>query len=285
MNPLVSIGVPVKNGFWNKTEKDINLEKVIHSILNQSYANLEIIISNNGSTDKTDFFLEKISKNDNRIKIYNQTPEIPGGQNFVFVLSKATGKYFKWNCADDLLSHDFVEKNVDFLEKNLDYSFSSSKFFFENKRSDIYFNNLNQDLYNRIKFFFNLRYQSHNLFYGLIRKDHCSKITYMGKDYLGGDWMSSLDLLTKGKFKTINDGHIVLGLGISKSKNFLSHYMHTAKAIYWILPFYEFTKDFYKLIFFSKGLSYFQKITLYLICIKVNLSFAIRKLKIKFTNE
>jgi len=53
MKPLVSIGIPVKNGFANKTEKDINLEKAVHSILNQSYTNLEIIISNNGSTDQT----------------------------------------------------------------------------------------------------------------------------------------------------------------------------------------------------------------------------------------
>ena len=29
MEPLVSIGIPVKNGFANKSEKDINLEKAI----------------------------------------------------------------------------------------------------------------------------------------------------------------------------------------------------------------------------------------------------------------
>ena len=68
----------------------------MHSILNQSYTNLEIIISNNNSTDETNLFLKKISKTDKRIKIYNQTMEIFINQNFTFVLSKATGKYFKW---------------------------------------------------------------------------------------------------------------------------------------------------------------------------------------------
>ena len=45
MEPLVSIGIPVKNGFTNKTEKDIDLEKTLNSILKQSYNNIEIIIS------------------------------------------------------------------------------------------------------------------------------------------------------------------------------------------------------------------------------------------------
>ena len=73
MKPLISIGIPVKNGFKNKTEKDINLEKALYSILNQSYNNMEIIISNNCSTDKTKAFLEDISKTDKRIKVFDQT--------------------------------------------------------------------------------------------------------------------------------------------------------------------------------------------------------------------
>ena len=57
MDKLVSIGIPVKNGFTNKSGEDINLENVVDSILTQSYGNIEIIISNNCSTDKTNTFL------------------------------------------------------------------------------------------------------------------------------------------------------------------------------------------------------------------------------------
>jgi hypothetical protein len=60
MKPLVSIRIPVKNGFVNRylgadfvySEKDINLPKTLDAIINQSYTNIEIIISNNGSTVK-----------------------------------------------------------------------------------------------------------------------------------------------------------------------------------------------------------------------------------------
>ena len=63
MKPLVSIGLPVKNGFMNRSENDIDLGKSLNSILRQNYTNLEIIISNNCSTDKTNNYLEEISKN------------------------------------------------------------------------------------------------------------------------------------------------------------------------------------------------------------------------------
>ena len=68
--PLVSIGIPVKDGFKNKSEDDINLSKVLDSILNQSYNNLEILISDNCSSDETSSYLEKLSNTDKRIKIY-----------------------------------------------------------------------------------------------------------------------------------------------------------------------------------------------------------------------
>ena len=168
MKPLVSIGIPVKNGFANRypgngfvySEKDIDLAKALNSILNQTYTNLEIIISNNGSTDETNAFLEKISKTDKRIKIFNQHKQILLGENFQFVLNKSTGKYFRWNAADDLISQDYIEQNVEFLENNLDYVCSSSKFCFENEQEKSYSHDLDKNLYNRIKSFFNINLSS-----------------------------------------------------------------------------------------------------------------------------
>ena len=154
--PLVSIGIPVKDGFKNKSEDDINLSKVLDSILNQSYNNLEILISDNCSSDETSSYLEKLSKTDKRIKIFNQSNQIEAGINFQFVLDQAKGKYFRWNAADDLMSEDYIEHNVKFLENNLDYVSSSSKFFFENEKNKSYSHNLDMNLYDRIKYFFDI---------------------------------------------------------------------------------------------------------------------------------
>ena len=282
MAPLISIGIPVKNGFakryigenFSHSKNDINLEKALNSILKQSYKNIEIIISNNGSSDETNLFLEKICKTDNRIKVYNQQPEILPLANFQFVLNKSSGKYFKWNAADDMISEDYIEENVKFLENNLEYTCSSSKFWFESDEKKTYSHNLDQDLYNRIKNFFPIRFVSHNIFFGLTRREILLNTIDRSKDYLAIDWMTDLDLLLNGKFKTIETGHIIIGdKGFSKSDNYLKRKRFNKKLIYKFLPFYELTKDFFIKTIFLKNLSIFQKISLYFHCIKMNISF------------
>lgn len=280
MEPLISIGIPVKNGFKDKTEKDIDLEKALNSVLKQSYNNIEIIISNNCSNDKTKVFLEEISKTDKRIKIFDQRKEISGGENFQFVLDQSKGKYFRWHAADDFMSPNYIEDNFYFLENNHEYVASSSKFFFENDKTNYYSHNLNENLYDRIKHFFNIRYSSHNVFYSLIRNKTLKKITKMSKDYLAIDWMINLDLLLNGKFITLEKSYIVFGVkGFSRSKSFLDHKKYNYKKIYSLLPLYELTKHFFKKTIFIKELNIVQKIYLYFFCMKANLSFLKKVLK------
>ena len=61
--PLVSIGLPVFNG-----EK--SLSQALETLLNQDYRNLEIIISDNGSTDRTPAICEEFLQKDARVKYY-----------------------------------------------------------------------------------------------------------------------------------------------------------------------------------------------------------------------
>ncbi|MDC0876644.1 glycosyltransferase family 2 protein [Candidatus Pelagibacter sp.] len=280
MEPLISIGIPVKDGFKNKTDNDINLKKALDSVLKQSYQNIEIIISNNCSTDSTKIFLDKISKTDKRIKIFNQKKEISSGENFQFVFDKSKGKYFRWNAADDFMSLNYIKDNFNFLNNNKDYVASSSKFFFENDKNHYLSHNLNENLYSRLKHFFNVRYSSHNVFYSLIRNENLKNITKMSKDYLAIDWMVNLDLLLNGKFKTIEESYIVFGVkGISKSKDFLKNEQYNNKKIYSLLPLYELTKDFFAKTIYMKELSVVQKIYLYYLCIKANLSFLKKRSK------
>ena len=66
----ISVVIPVYN-----TEKYI--ERCIYSILNQTYKDLEIICVDDGSTDKSGDILDRLSKEDSRIRVihkknYNQ---------------------------------------------------------------------------------------------------------------------------------------------------------------------------------------------------------------------
>ena len=109
--PKVSIGIPVYNG-----EKF--LRSSLDCLLNQSYENIEIIISDDTSTDSTKIICEEYMKKDLRIKYIQQKKNLGAFYNFNFVLSQAKSKYFMWAEVDDKWEPEFIEKNVAVLESN-----------------------------------------------------------------------------------------------------------------------------------------------------------------------
>ena len=111
--PLVSIGLPLYNC-------EDRVEKVLSFFLNQSYKNIEIIVSDNFSTDKTSEIIKKKFGNNNKIKFYNQKANIGATKNFNFVLEKSNGKYFMWASYDDEWNLDYIKNGVKELEKNED---------------------------------------------------------------------------------------------------------------------------------------------------------------------
>ncbi|MEE4461783.1 glycosyltransferase family 2 protein, partial [Azotobacter chroococcum] len=69
-NPLVSIYIPTHN----RAEK---LERALRSVLNQTYENCEILICDDGSTDKTSEWISKLAEDDPKIR-YFRNPDPRG---------------------------------------------------------------------------------------------------------------------------------------------------------------------------------------------------------------
>jgi glycosyltransferase involved in cell wall biosynthesis len=109
--PRLSIGLPVYNG-----EK--YLSAAIDSILNQTYTDFELIISDNNSTDKTQAICQSYAQKDNRIKYYRFNENVGASKNFNYVFEVSTGEYFKWAADDDLITPDFVEKCIEILDRD-----------------------------------------------------------------------------------------------------------------------------------------------------------------------
>ena len=109
--PKVCIGIPVYNG-----EKF--LRNALDCLLNQSYENIEIIISDDTSTDSTKSICEEYMKKDLRIKYILQKENLGAFHNFNFVLTQAKSKYFMWAEVDDKWEPEFIEKNIEVLESN-----------------------------------------------------------------------------------------------------------------------------------------------------------------------
>jgi len=116
----ISIGLPVYNG-----EKFIR--KKLDSLLEQTFTDFEIIISDNCSNDQTSEICKEYASKDNRIKYFRQIKNIGGWKNFGFILKKAKSEYFLWSAVDDIILPKFLEEVVQVLEYNKEIACSSSK--------------------------------------------------------------------------------------------------------------------------------------------------------------
>lgn len=112
--PKVSVGVPVFNGA-------MTIARAIESLTAQTYRNLEIVISDNASTDATESVCRALAAGDPRVRYVRQPRNIGAASNFRAVLDLALGDYFLWAAADDWRSPDFIELNVSFLEAHPDF--------------------------------------------------------------------------------------------------------------------------------------------------------------------
>tara|TARA_Y100000389_G_scaffold167531_1_gene172776 strand:- start:23650 stop:24546 length:897 start_codon:yes stop_codon:yes gene_type:complete len=119
--PSISIGLPVYNG-------ECFLKETIDSILDQTFTDFELIISDNASSDQTKTICREYIIKDKRIKYFQQTNNIGFFNNYSFVLQSAVGNYFLWIAADDLLADkEYLNNLLKNFRSDVDYVFSDVK--------------------------------------------------------------------------------------------------------------------------------------------------------------
>ena len=252
--PLVTIGLPVFD-----SEKTI--EAAIESILNQSYQNWELIISDNNSNDQTIKIVEKFLSLDSRIFLYKQKTNIGMYRNYDFVLKKSKGKYFHWLASDDTRSNNFLEENILYLENHSDFIASCSQKYFGSLKKDQK-NNINfkidQDTaQKRINVLIDNIWESHSIYFSVIRTKAIKNCQYLGEHYLAQDWIIDMFLAKHGKIALQKNSYIIIGeSGVSKINPFKPFRL---MWIEFIIPLYSLHKRFNHLI---SNFSFLDKITL-----------------------
>ncbi|NET45453.1 glycosyltransferase [Okeania sp. SIO2B3] len=111
-SPLVSICIPTYNG-------ENFIRAAINSALSQTYSNLEIIISDDNSTDKTLEIAKSLQSENPQIEfriICHQNYGLVGNLNFC--ISQVRGKYIKFLFQDDLLEKSCIEELVKIAEQD-----------------------------------------------------------------------------------------------------------------------------------------------------------------------
>lgn len=125
--PLVSIMMPVYNGINQ-------LPKSIKSIQNQTYKNWKCIIVNDGSTDGTKEYLNRLSDSRFIIHHFEKNKGRPYARQKALEL--AEGKYLAMLDADDWYFEDKISSQVDFLEKNTEIDLVSGGMILTNKNNE-----------------------------------------------------------------------------------------------------------------------------------------------------
>ena len=123
--PLVSVGIPTYN-------RPDGLLRTIKQICSQSYARLEILVSNNASPNPmVAALLARCAELDPRIRVINQPENFGIVKNFQYVLKHTQGEFFMWAadddewdpgfvaaCVENMLSHDVGTVMPGFLRHN-----------------------------------------------------------------------------------------------------------------------------------------------------------------------
>lgn len=99
---LVSIVVPVYNG-------EAYLEQCISSILNQTYQNIELILVNDGSTDRSGEICERYSSLDTRVRVILQKNQ-GGAAARKHGTELARGNYVGYSDQDDFIEPDLYQR-------------------------------------------------------------------------------------------------------------------------------------------------------------------------------
>lgn len=114
-NPLVTVGLPTFN------RKNL-LERALNSVLNQTYKNIDILVSDNHSDDGTEEIMLEYAKKDSRIRYFRQEKNQGVGYQGKFLLENSLGEYYCGLCDDDYLSENYVKNCVNILIENPEIS-------------------------------------------------------------------------------------------------------------------------------------------------------------------
>lgn len=111
--PRVSVGIPVYNG-------DRYLARAIDSVLDQSFGDWELIVSDNASTDRTAAVAQGYAARDPRIRCIRQDCNRGVAHNWNAVARAARGEYFKWLSANDWMLPGALAGCVEVLDRQPD---------------------------------------------------------------------------------------------------------------------------------------------------------------------
>lgn len=248
--PLVTVGIPTYN-------RASTLGRAIESVLGQDYPHIEVVISDNASTDETQAICKEFQEADNRVRYIRQLSNQGATANFNQVLQQASGDFFMWLGDDDWLDRGYISNCIRILLEEPDKSlicgqaryFREGKFVYEGRKLDLL-----QDSGRERMLAYYRQVEGNETFYGVMRRKDLSRVAL--QNTMGGDWLLIATIAFMGKVITLENITInrqlggatdsyqkiasILGLSNFQAKNpHLSIALVAFKDIGWGSPVYS----------------------------------------------
>jgi glycosyltransferase involved in cell wall biosynthesis len=199
--PLVSIVMPTYN------QRPEYLREAINSAITQTYENIELIISDNHSSNDAVKVLQEFS--DKRIKIIKPPQHIGLIENFTFAASAANGEYISFLSSDDVLYPECIAKVVAPMINNENISLSYCENAIIDNSGKLKFlirkGNLPAGVYPRKKAAYRMYNFSEYWFIGgIMRTEQYKRIGFAG-EIVAGDWILGFKALKYGDAAYVNE--------------------------------------------------------------------------------
>lgn len=211
--PLVTIGLPT----FNRAD---SFEKTLRSAIAQDYPNLEIVISDNASTDGTEQICNQLRKEREGVTYVRQEKNLGASNNFMTVLHHARGEYFMWLGDDDWLDANYISSCVAHFLKDTGASIVGGlpKYYIGDRYiySGITMNFTDDSASKRLRNYF--RQVKHNgIFYGLMRTDAVRSKPF--RKVLGDDLLFVASFVFSGRIYTLDQCSVHRRRGGISSQN------------------------------------------------------------------
>jgi len=195
--PLVSIAIPT----YNRVSL---LKRAVTSALAQDYPNLEVVISDNASTDATESLCAQFVAADSRIRYLRQASNRGPIQNFQHALSQSFGALFMWLADDDWLDPAYVRECAANLSEDPTCAIVGgiAKYYVGDtctRLGEIV--DLNSESPARRVLSYYGSVADNAIFYGLMRRAQALQTPLRGG--IGGDWLFVADMAYRGKLRTL----------------------------------------------------------------------------------
>ena len=200
--PYVSVCLPVYNG-------ELYIHDAIASVLQQSFEDFELIISDNASTDKTADICHEFTGCDDRVRYFRSDVNCGIALNHNRAFKCARGRYSMWFGHDDLLAKEYLGRCIEAIEQDreLVLCFTNTNHIDDNgnllRRVDM----ANPAASDRpSKRFQNTLHQVplDAMVYGLIRTEVLNQ-TFLHGGFEGSDRVLLAELALRGRFGLIPD--------------------------------------------------------------------------------